>query len=80
MKKDSYENDKFKIVSGCAIIDKKTGNQLGTIRKGGVEWTEPDWETKLAVSAFVGECAMQGVTFNPAGGAEQFDTEVPDPE
>jgi hypothetical protein len=76
MKKQTYENENFLLVSGCAIIDKKTGNYLGAVCKGGVEWAQPDERTKLAVSAFVGECAMNGISFNPRGGAEQFDTET----
>lgn len=77
MKKYSFENEHFSLVSGCCIIDKGTGNCIGCVCKGGIEWTQLEDKTKQAVSAFVGECAMNGITFLPRGGAEQFDTEIP---
>ena len=55
MKQGEYENEKFRLVSGCAIIDKQTGNYIGAVAKGGVEWAQPDHQTQLAVSAFIGE-------------------------
>ena len=68
MKKQTYENENFRLVSGCAIIDKQTGNYLGAVCKGGVEWAQPDHQTQLAVSAFIGECAMNGISFPQSGG------------
>jgi len=59
----TYENENFKLVSGCAIIDKNTDEYLGSVRNGGIEWKQPDWQMQRAVSAFVGEAAMHGVTF-----------------
>ena len=59
----TYENEQFQLVSGTAIIDKQTDEYLGSVRDGGIEWKQPDWETKRSVSAFIGECAMHGVTF-----------------
>lgn len=59
----TYENENYQLVSGTAIIDKKTDEYLGSVRDGGIEWKQPDWETKRTVSAFIGECAMHGVTF-----------------
>ncbi len=74
MKKDKYENENFRLVSGCAIIDKRTGNYLGAVARGGVEWAQPDQQTKVAVSAFIGECAMNGISF-PQTGSENEDQE-----
>lgn len=69
MKKDNYENDNFKIVSGCCIQDKRTGNYIGSVGQGGIVWAEPDDKIKCAVSAFIGECVMNGVTIVvPQGG------------
>lgn len=69
MSKYSYENDQFMIESGCCIRDKRTGNYIGSVDKGGVVWAEPDDRIKRAVSAFIGECVMNGVTIIvPQGG------------
>lgn len=59
----TYENEDYKLVSGCCVIDKKTDEYLGSVRNGGIEWKQPDWQTQRSVSAFIGECAMHGVTF-----------------
>ena len=60
----TYENEDYKLVSNCCIIDKHTDQYVGSVHNGGIQWAEPDWQTKRAVSAFVGECAMNGVVFN----------------
>ena len=59
----TYENEDYKLISGCCVVDKKTDEYIGSVRDGGIEWKQPDWETKRTVSAFIGECAMHGVTF-----------------
>ena len=64
--RSDYENDRFLLVSGCAVIDKNTDRCLGTVVNGGVEWPRPDYQTQLAVSAFIGECAMNGISFSAA--------------
>lgn len=62
-KDTTYENENFILVSGCCVVDKKTDEYLGSVRNGGIEWRQPSPQTKLAVSAFIGECAMNGITF-----------------
>ena len=64
----TYENERFQLVSGCCIVDKNTDECIGWVSNGGIEWKQPDRETQRTVSAFIGECAMHGVTFAVSAG------------
>lgn len=63
MSKPDYENERFELVSGCCIIDKTTFHDVAHVRNGGIEWMPPDDRTQKAVSSFVFECALHGITF-----------------
>ncbi|MEA4863395.1 MAG: hypothetical protein VB042_08820 [Victivallaceae bacterium] len=65
-----YENAEFALHEGGLIVDKATNVMVGTITSGGIDWSQPSDQTKLAASAFVGEVAMEGIEVL-SGGMEE---------
>ncbi len=67
-----YENTSFRLEQGGRIYSRYNGELLGRIRNGGIKWEEPSYDTQRAVSAFVGEAAMHGVSVCPVSSDTQI--------
>ena len=67
-----YENESFRLEAGGRIYYQHNGELLGRIRNGSVKWEEPTYDTQRAVSAFIGEAAMHGVSVCPVSSDTQI--------